>query len=142
MRIVDKYGLAKCPNGTPFYLLSDAKASHYRDGKREYCIPKIYNIEEGLRIFDGNFGISNGFNGVLRVMPDVYTEDGDNLTEDNVSSIPLEFSIDDDSDGDYNDEDRFLILSSEEFKVIIDLLTNYYNKLCLNGGAEENDLHV
>ena len=79
----------------PFYLLSDAKASQYKDGKWEYCIPKIYNVEEGLRIFDGNFGDSNGFNGIDYLDPLLvdYNDDYQDITESNVSSLKLEYRI-------------------------------------------------
>ena len=119
MKVVDKYKLAKHSNGTPFYKLD------------------LYgNIRGGLHVLDGTQWLSvwdDGnpfFVGVTHIEPDFNLDNGcrEAFEED---SVPVEFelfNIDDDSN-DYTDDDRFLVLSKEDFKVIVDYLKDCYNKL-------------
>ena len=137
MKIVDKYELAKCSYGTPFYLLKDIEARKLTDeGEWQTIFPIQYEINSGLQILTSRtFYTSNGepmFNGVCPVQPDnlfLEAEGYGDFTEDNVTKIKFElFEIDDDSNN-YDDEDRFLVLNKNEFKLLLDQLTEYYNKL-------------
>lgn len=125
MKIIDKYELAKCSYGTPFYHLDCC------DSKGEY-----FQINEGIQILTSNISLitSNGevyFNGVCPLQPDLYDNYNCSgvFTEDLVQKSEFElFETDDDSNS-YDDEDRFLILNKSEFKVILDELQNYYNMM-------------
>ena len=118
MKVVDKYTLAKCSNGTPFYRLD-----------------KWGNINSGLRILDGSqwLSIYDGkpmFNGVTHIKPDFDLGNGcvESFDENNVPDKLELFNVDDDSN-DYNDADRFLVLNKDELKVIIDYLQECYDSL-------------
>ena len=124
MKIVDKYELAKCSYGTPFYKLSRVSS-------------KEFEIDGGVQILTSNtfyshFDNKPMFNGICELIPDLYDEKTgyfEFLTEDRVKTMRFELFEIDDSSADYFDEDRFLILSKNEFKILLDELTEYYNKL-------------
>ena len=66
MKVVNKYELAKCPYGTPFYHLDCC------DNDNEY-----FQITEGLKILtsDTSYTYSDDkpfFNGVCPLEPDIY----------------------------------------------------------------------
>lgn len=123
MKVVDKYELAKCPYGTPFYHLDCC------DDDNEY-----FQITEGLKILTSHTSYTYTddkpfFNGVCPLEPDIY----DNYTCSSLFTKRLAeyvkfelFETDDDSNN-YDDEDRFLVLDKKEFKTLLDELQNYYN---------------
>ena len=119
MKIVDKYGLAKESNGTPFYY-----------------VDKYGNIDSPLKILDGSqrtpswYDGKPFFNGVTYLEPD--WDLGNGCTEDFVEGhLPdkMELFNVDDCSNDYNDGAKFLVLNKEELKVIIDYLQDCYNAL-------------
>lgn len=126
MRLVDKYELAKCPYGTPFYYLSLCADGFF----------KYYQIESGLQILTSNTLYSHTgnkpmFNGVCSLQPDIYDEINccGVFTEDMVEKASFELYEDDDDSNNYDDEDRFLVLDKSEFKILLDELQNYYNQI-------------
>lgn len=129
MRIVDKYELAKCPNGTPFYKLNIIKneEENFEDGG--FC-------EQALMILDGFRWINDDdgkemFNGVTYLEINNKNDEcfgGSYFKSDNLPKEISLVNIDTDSN-DYNDEDRFLVLSSKEFSEIIKTLSNYCDLL-------------
>ena len=134
MKIVDKYGLALCSYGTPFYRLRDCKAYKRIDGKDIPIIPKEYDIDSGLQIltsftFRGMWDNKPMFNGVCPVEPDEWTVEGEGFTEENIKDKKLEFYETDEDSNDYDDDDRFLVLNKKEFKELLNLLTHYYNRM-------------
>ena len=123
MKIVDKYGLAKCSYGTPFYNLYE-------------CSNGYFQVREGLKILTSHTSYTytdnkSFFNGVCPLEPDIYDEEnyGGIFTKEMAEKAKFELYEDDDDSNNYDDEDRFLILSKEEFKIILDELQNYYNLL-------------
>lgn len=128
MRIVDKYELAKCPNGTPFYKLNIIKNEEENFEDSGFC-------EETLMILDGlRWTDDDGkemFNGVTYLQTDNKNDNewcGSYFKSDNLPKEISLVNIDTDSN-DYNDEDRFLVLSSKEFSEIIKTLSNYCDLL-------------
>ena len=123
--IVDKYELAKCSYGTPFYHLDIC------DNKSEY-----FQITEGLKILTSNNSLvfENGrlyFNGVCPLEPDLYDSYNCSgiFTKDIIEKAKFELFETDDDSNNHDDEDRFLILNKSEFKVILDELQNYYDMM-------------
>ena len=125
MKIVDKYGLAKCSYGTPFYHLDICGAND------EY-----FQITEGIKILTSNthYILNNGeayFNGVCPLEPDLYDSYNCSgvFTKDMVEKTKFELFETDDDSNNYDDEDRFLILDKNEFKIILDELQGYYDMM-------------
>ena len=123
MRLVDKYELAKCSYGTPFYNLDCC------GNDNEY-----FQITEGLKILTSNnlyshTGNKPMFNGVCPLKPDIYDESNccGIFTEDIVEKASFQLYEDDDDSNNYDYEDRFLVLDKKEFKILLDELQNYYN---------------
>lgn len=135
MRIVDKYELAKCPNGTPFYKLNIIKNEEEDFENGGFC-------EEALMILDGfrymNDDGKEMFNGVTYLQTDNKNDNewgGSYFKSDNLPKEIALVNIDTDSN-DYNDEDRFLVLSSKEFSEIIKTLSNYCDVLEVHENIE------
>ena len=107
MKIVDKYGLAEQPYGTVFYNID--KWGNIVAG------PKVLISHSWVSSFDGK----PMFNGVLYLEPSDMHELSTDLkigTEVNLSQLgddDMWFAVDEDSN-DYDDSDRFLVLSKEE----------------------------
>lgn len=125
MKVVDKYELAKCPYGTPFYHLDCCGTNN-----------DYFQITEGLEILTSNTLYSHTgnkpmFNGVCPLQPDIYDENNccGVFTEDMVEKASFELYEDDDDSNNYDDEDRFLVLDKSEFKSLLDELQNYYNMM-------------
>ena len=123
MKIVDKYGLAKCSYGTPFYNLDE-------------CGNGYFQVREGLKILTSNTlytstGNKPFFNGVCPLEPDIYEEENccGIFTEDMVEKAKFELYETDDDSNNYDNEDRFLILDKKEFKIILDELQCYYDMM-------------
>lgn len=119
MKIVDKYGLAKEPNGTAFYVLDE----YGNIGNRS---------EQGLLILESEsfFNLTGSgkpfFNGVAYLMPDVdHSKDGLDMYE---FSDGEPFCVDTDS-SDFDDDDRFLVLDKSELGLIIKYLQGCYGRL-------------
>ena len=137
MKIVDKYELARCPYGTPFYNLQDSHALKVdKNGNWNTVTPIEYYIEGGLKILTSNtfysdYDNSPMFVGACNITPDFSDYLGCSflINEDNIKNIKFSLFEFDDCSADYNDDDRFLVLDKNEFKLLLDELTEYYNKL-------------
>ena len=137
MKIVDKYELARCPYGTPFYVLKDIQARELTDdGKWQKLSPIQYEIDSGLQILTSKTLYTRYgepmFNGVCPLQPDslfLEAEGYGYFTENNIGTTRFELYETDDDSNNYDDEDRFLVLDKKEFKVLLEELTEYYNKL-------------
>ena len=123
MKIVDKYDLAKCSYGTPFYNLDE-------------CGNGYFQVREGLKILTSNTLYSHTgnkpmFNGVCPLEPDIYDEENccGLFTKEMAENVKFELFETDDDSNNYDDEDRFLILDKKEFKIILDELQNYYDMM-------------
>lgn len=136
MRIVDKYELAKLPNGTFFYNL---RVSKYNNDDIEEDDTQYDVFDECLHILDGSrvdfiYKDKLFFNGVTDVKPDLDNEDCSNcgfiIEQDlewlNKRDFDL-FNIDTDSN-DYNDEDKFLVLERKDVKKLLEILQSYFNE--------------
>lgn len=130
MKIVDKYELAKLPNGTFFYNLRAIKDV---DNNIEYDIFNgTLNILDGSRnnfIYDKPF-----FNGITYLEPDLDDEECSNggfIKEKDLKWLnKRDFNltnIDTDSN-DFNTEDKFLVLEKEDVKTLLFTLNNYYKE--------------
>ena len=123
MKIVDKYDLAKCSYGTPFYNLDE-------------CGNGYFQVREGLKILTSNALYSHTgnkpmFNGVCPLEPDIYDEENccGLFTKEMAENVKFELFETDDDSNNYDDEDRFLILDKKEFKIILDELQSYYDMM-------------
>ena len=124
MKIVNKYELAKQPYGTPFYYLEAVDDAE-----------QLFQIKDGLQILTSNSKLffidgTQYFNGVCPLLPD-YCEDGLGglFPIDKISHIKFELYEDDTDNNCFDDCDKFLILSKEEFRIFIDTLENFYKGL-------------
>ena len=115
MKIVDKYGLAKCSYGTPFYHLDICGAND------EY-----FQITEGVKILTSNTHciLNNGeayFNGVCPLEPDLsdsYNCSGV-FTKEIVEKAKFELYEDDDDSNNYDDDGRLKIMYNEKLLTIL-----------------------
>ncbi len=130
MKIVNKYELAKLPNGTFFYELRVTKDAN---NNIEYDIFNgTLNILDGSKnnfIYDEPF-----FNGITYLTPDLYKDDSSNggfIKEKDLEWLNKRdfelFNVDTDSN-DFNTENKFLVLEKEDVKALLFILTNYYRK--------------
>ena len=122
MRLVDKYELARCPYGTPFYELNQCGDSYFelKDGLNILTSTTLYNFER-----------KPFFNGVCPLLPDIYDEENlcSVFTKELVYNTKFElYEIDTDSN-DFSDTDMFVVLDKSEFKILLDKLQNYYNMM-------------
>lgn len=129
MKIVDKYGLAECEPGTPFFVLNNR---YWKSGKE--CFSEGGTIDDAMRIkISDCFYSLDGkpmFNGVARLEIDNYDSEGQaqDFTDDTFPEKIELVTVDEDSN-DYDDNNRFLILSASEFRDILDELEVYYLQL-------------
>ena len=122
MRLVDKYELAKCSYGTPFYELNHCGDGYFelKDGLNILTSTTFYDLERKPL-----------FNGVCPLLPDIYDEDDlcSIFTKELADSTKFElYEVDTDSN-DFSDTDRFIVLDKKEFKILLDELQNYYNMM-------------
>lgn len=122
MKIVNKYQLALCPNGTMFYELGEGGGSPET--------PYILNGTSGYDLKSGK----PWAHGAIALYPDC-DPDGALGSAGNVlfdeRELPKDFMLYefDFSTWEYSDDFRFLILEPHEIKYVIELLTEYYNQM-------------
>lgn len=120
MKIVDKYGLAKCPYGTPFYILDNPEHNEY-------------TIDSGLQILTSKtfYSAYNEpmFNGVCPLEPDFGGFTGQTFTEEEVKEKRVEFYEEDDDSNNYDDCCKFLVFDKKDFKRLLNLLNGYYKQM-------------
>lgn len=125
MKIVDKYGLAECNPGTPFFVLN----SKYLKNGKEYYTNGGY-LDSPMRVKIGDtFYAQDGtsmFNGVLEI--EIENDEYKEFTEDTLPK-KIELVTNDTDSNDFTDNDRFLILNSKEFRDVLDELEKCYLQL-------------
>lgn len=119
MRIVDKYGLAECPYGTPFYRLDRPSANRYV-------------VDSGLQILVSNtFYLDSGeplFNGVCPLEPDFGGFSGQAFIEEDIKGKRVKFYEEDDDSNNYDDYRKFLVFDKQDFKQLLNTLKKYYKQ--------------
>ena len=139
MKIVDKYELAECPAGTPFFILNN---KYWKTGSNETRYSEGGTIDGSMMIKIGNTFYSSidskpMFNGVAYIEPENYNCEGDyqEFTND-ILPRKIELVMVDIDSNDFDDHDRFLIFNSTEFRYVIDELEEYYLMLKKNEEIE------
>lgn len=130
MKIVNKYKLAECPAGTPFFVLNN---KYWKSGgsKTYYSEGGIIDGSSMMIKTGGAFysGIDNKpmFKGVTYIEPENYSRKGD-YQEFAADTLPkkIELVTADVDSSDFDDNNRFLVLDSKDFRGVLDELEAYY----------------
>lgn len=136
MKIVDKYELAECPAGTPFFVLNN---QYYKNGEDYYIDGGSIAEPMRIKIGDTFYSLDDKpmFNGVAYLEINNYDKDGcdQDFTKDTLPKKVELFAVDEDSN-DFDDNNRFLVLDSKEFRDVLDDLEEYYLMLKKNEEME------
>ena len=124
MRIVDKYELAECGPGTPFFWLSNyRKDTYYMDYPMQMLTSSAFTDSEGNTMFNGVT--------YLTLDNDNWQEDLGGIIGFSADCLPskIKFVVTDDDSNVFTDDDRFLVLNAKEFRDILDKLEECYLEL-------------